>query len=110
MAEVYNSLFPGFQWTQGLQSSTDAFPSGSTWKADVRPYVGGELLTTLTTAANSIYRVSNTQITVTISGNTSNNWYNYHEIHMDFVRTDTDPDQHLGVRLTVPIVRSATHP
>lgn len=105
------SIVAGYEWRQRLRvrSSEPAFPSGVTLVGHVRsPLESATPLATLTTADGTITRVDNETVQLVIAGATSVSWTAYEAVLLDLVRTDTDPDQHLGFRLTIPVEMPVT--
>lgn len=107
------ALIAGYEWRQRVIVTPSAggsapFPAGVELTAQVRQTRSAELvLTTLTTGNGGIVRVSDTEIDLIVSGVQSLSW-GAGEVILDVVRTDTDPDQHLGFALRVPVVKSVT--
>lgn len=105
-----NALIAGYQWSQRFEvtraDGTPIFTSSTTWTAPVRADPNQPVLTTLTSANGQILRVDDDTIDIVISGTLSASWGDYSTIYLDLIRTDTDPDQHIGVRISIPVVKS----
>lgn len=98
-------IVAGYDWTIRLRldSETASFPEGSTYVAQVRraPHVS-EVLATMSSADGTIDRVDGNTLDLTLRGSDSEGWPE-RKAYIDIVRTDIDPPQHLGFRLTVPV-------
>lgn len=113
-------LIPGFPWSIELQHTTDPvqspaavfFPPGCQLRASVRALArtipNPPVLTTLTTAAGTIVVQDPQTIVVSIPVSVSREWTALTHVMFDVIRTDVVPDQHLGYRVEIPIVRSLT--
>jgi hypothetical protein len=104
-------LYVGYQWriTLAFQSDTPLFPDGTELRATVRAYEGGPVLTTLTTASGGVTRVDDDRVTIVIDGPLSTGW-KAGSVVFDLIRTDTTPDEHLGIKVKVPVALPITEP
>lgn len=89
------------------QAPPAMFPTGCALRAQVRLQRDGAVaIGELTTADDSIERISDTEIdlifppelTAQLSGHA----------HLDLVRTDTTPDEHLNIYLRIPVRKPVT--
>lgn len=95
----------GYAWRQRLQFSTTTimFPAGCTLAAHVRATRSANtILATLTTANGGLTRVSDQEIEILISA-AATAPMQAGTVVVDIVRTDVDPDEHLGIALTIPV-------
>lgn len=105
------AIAAGYEWRQRLKVVVDPppFPSGCTLAAHVRARRGDALpKASLTTANGGLVRVSDTEIDIVLSPSQTGAMTNIPSVVMDVVRTDPDPDQHLGFSLTIPVVMPVT--
>jgi hypothetical protein len=110
-------LVAGYPWSIRLTATTTPttdvptppalFPAGCALRAEVRDVEGGAVLATLTTAAGTITRESDTTVLVTIAGPVSQSWA-MDRVRFDLARTDTTPDTYLGFKVVVPVVQPIT--
>jgi hypothetical protein len=83
------------------------FPEGSTLIADIAIYAGGAAVSTLSTDDGSIIRIDDDTIELRIPA-TATTLLTNTVAQVDVVRTDTSPDQWLGLQLTLPVVQPIT--
>jgi hypothetical protein len=100
----------GYDWSIRLSFANSAisFPANATFTSQVRrdPDVD-DIIATLTTANGGIVRIDSQTLEIRISGAASTGWPN-RIAYIDVVRTDTNPKQHLGFELRVPVRRAIT--
>jgi hypothetical protein len=100
----------GYDWSIRLSFANSAitFPANSTFTSQVRrdPEVD-DVIATLTTANGGIVRIDEKTLEIRVAGASSANWPN-RVAYIDVVRTDTNPKQHLGFELKVPVRRAIT--
>lgn len=105
------SLIAGYECRLRLAvvgSDTPVFPVGVTLAAQIRrTRADTSLLATLTSDNGGLLRVSDSEIDIVIGGSSSADWP-AGEVVLDLVRTDTDPDKHLGFALRIPVVLPVT--
>ncbi len=102
------AIIAGYEWRMRVKASAVLFPDASTYIAHVRPLGdAATLLATLTTAGGGVTRLDGRTIELLITGATSTAWRDA-AVVMDVVRTDSDPDLHMGFFLTVPVVQPVT--
>lgn len=105
-----SAIVAGYDWSATVTMTADAvpFPAGVELVAHVRRKVAdAAILATLSTLAQTITRISDTAITLTIPGAASAEW-KPGSVFLDLVRVDADPDIHLGFRLEIPVVMPVT--
>jgi hypothetical protein len=108
-----SALIAGYEWRQRLEvvpaaGGSAPFPDGVTLTAQVRvKRTDSAPLVTLTTGNGGIVRISDTEIDLVVSGVQSIAWP-AGEVILDLVRTDLDPDRHLGIALRVPVMLPVT--
>ena len=102
-------IYPGYPWRLTIDAGATAlFPSGITIAAQFRLTVdSATVLATISTADGSIVRVSDTQINL-ILPDTATDDFEVGTVFVDLVRTDLAPDEHMGIRLQVPVVQPVT--
>lgn len=100
----------GYRWTQRLQFAGSAafFPSGCAITAHVRATpLNSQILATLTTANGGIARVSDVEIDISLTA-AQTAAMKAGSVVVDFVRTAPSPTEHLGFRMTIPVVPPVT--
>jgi hypothetical protein len=100
----------GYEWRQRLVVTADAvpFPSGATFTAHVRASrASSAILSTLTTANDGLVRVNDTSLDIVIPA-ADTALMTPGSVVMDIVRTDTNPDVHMGFTLTIPTLQPVT--
>ena len=101
------AIVAGYEWRIRVKASSLLFPDASTYTTQVRSTTDANtILATLTTAGGGITRLDDRTIELVIPGASSTRWKG--SVVMDVVRTDTDPDLHMGFFLTVPVVQPVT--
>jgi len=102
--EVFEAavIFQGYRYRQRLVADSAIFPQDGVFAAQVRASVeSATILATLTSGAG-INWISDTEIEIDIpAGDTAGMAAG--SVVIDFVRTDTDPDQHLQFLVEVPV-------
>ena len=98
----------GYEYRLQLQAEADLFPDLAQFTGHLRRAVGeSTVLTTITSAnggvllrgARTIEIVLAPEVTATLTPGT---------VVLDLVRTDIDPDRHLGVLLEIPVMLPVT--
>jgi hypothetical protein len=101
------SIVAGYEWRQRVEASSLLFPDGATYTAQVRATAASAtVMATITTAGGGVVRITDRVIELVIPGSSSTLWTG--EVVLDLVRTDTNPDLHMGFFLTVPVVQPVT--
>lgn len=107
------ALARGYPYTIQLQvrpevdGDTGPFPEGCTLIADVAIYVGGTAVATLSTDDGSIVRIGDDTIELRIPA-AATALLTETTAQIDLVRSDTSPDQWLGLQLSLPVVQPIT--
>jgi len=101
------ALVFGYDFKMRLNATADIFPAGIAMTAHVRAEIDGPILATLSTANGKLVRAGNRDLDITISGTDSVNW-TAPSIILDIVRTDTTPDEYLGIVLTITTSKAVT--
>lgn len=102
----------GYPWTIDLYvdvAGVAVFPSGATFKAEVRRQADSAVLATLTTANGYIGRLDDNQIRITIPASSTAAMV-VGNVTFDVARTDTSPATYVGLRVTVPVTAPFTQP
>lgn len=100
----------GYVWRQRLQFDTTevVFPVGVALAAHVRATrIANSILATLTTANGGLTRVSDQSIDIVIAASATA-LMPVGTVVVDIVRTDVDPDEHLGIALNIPVQMPVT--
>lgn len=101
----------GCEWRLKIKITSSAlavFPATAKFVAAMRrDNADGELLTTLSTDAGTIYRVDGNTIELVLNGSVSASWAEG-TVVMDVIRTDLTQKVHLGFDLEIPVKRSVT--
>lgn len=93
----------GYPWRTTLRWTSEMFPNGTTLTAHVRAKREDEdIIATLTTANGGLVIVSTTELRIemTVANTTA---MSAGRVVLDIVRTDTNPDEHLGVWMQIPV-------
>jgi hypothetical protein len=98
-----DAIVAGYRWSLRIEMDVVAFPVGVRLVGHVRRKIGDAIkLADLSTDDGTIVRVDDTHIDIVLDGDVSAQWA-AGTVVMDLVRVDTDPDRHLGFKLTVPV-------
>jgi hypothetical protein len=102
---VYNNIFIGFSWAQEFLIDDAALPDDETLRVSFRRNTQTPLLVDLTdgagverTSTGFILRMTEEQTATLVPGH----------VIGDVATVKEGVDRHLGVRITVPVVRSTT--
>ena len=107
------ALARGYPYTIQLQVRPESdgdispFPEGCTLIADVAIYAGGAAVATLSTDDGTIARIGDDTIELRIPAAATERLTNT-TAQIDVVRTDTSPDQWLGLQLSLPVIQPIT--
>ncbi len=103
------SIQAGYEWRLGVTvAGVGSFDEGATFTAQVRPLGNLEtLLVELSSDDGTIIRNGADELELVIPASASASWPARHVV-LDVVRTDLPAAQHLGFRLTVPVVVPVT--
>ncbi len=101
-------IVAGYPFSMRLNATVGIFTAGSTYTAMVRDVETDTLLATLTTANGKLVRVDDNNLDVLLAQADSSSWLNYASVVLDIVRTDTNPDQYLGIKITLMVEYPAT--
>lgn len=103
----------GYEWRQRIEETSGAglFPSDSAWRAQVRTSVEAPVaLAELTTSNGGIVRIDDNTIEMVLPGSATVGLRGG-SVVFDLVRTDVDPDRHIGFAFAadvrLPVTRSA---
>lgn len=97
----------GYPFSMRLQTTTDMFPSGSTFTAHVRDLDTDLLLATLTTANGKLTRIDSRNLDVSLSASDSTAWVT-ERVVFDIVRTDVNPKEYLGIKIQLYVENPVT--
>ena len=98
----------GYEYRLQLEAEAGLFPDGATFTGQLRRSVGdGGILATLSSANGGVLRrdargleiVLPPEVTATLAPG---------RVVLDLVRTDVEPDRHLGVLLDIPVALPVT--
>lgn len=104
-------IIAGYEWRQRVRAVAvpPLFPLGCAITGHVRASTAAAdpILATLTTGDGSITRVDDDTVELRLPGTSSAPW-RMREVVLDLVRTDLNPDVHLGFRLRVRVAQAVT--
>ena len=104
-------IIAGYEWRQRVRAVAvpPLFPVGCAITGHVRASTAASepVLATLSTGASTITRVDDDTVELRIPGADSAAW-RMREVVLDLVRTDLNPDVHLGFRLRVRVAQAVT--
>lgn len=102
----YKPIYAGFVWeaTVEFRTTPALFPPGTRLLARVRSVVDGPVLATLTTENGALKILDEANLGFTINGRLTRGW-TAGFVYLELIRTDLDPEQHLGIRLKVAVSR-----
>ena len=104
----YAPIRIGYAWGVTLNVVGAAFPAEATFRAQVRASrEATTALAELTTASGGITRLDATRLALSISA-AATAVFPAGTVLLDVVRTDLDPDQHLGFEVTIPVDQAVT--
>jgi len=100
----------GYPWRVRLEfTSSMTFPEGTTFVCQVRETVDApDVIIELTTENEGIVRINNTALELRIDETDPSIWPVGKTVVMDIVRTDLTQNEHLGIRLQVPVRNPVT--
>lgn len=102
------AIIVGYEYKLQVATDLGLFPAGAAITAHVRAKVSDTaILATLTTANGGLVRISDQLVEVIIPPAQTVN-FKAGSVHLDMVRTDLNPDQHLGFSLEIPVVLPVT--
>lgn len=102
------AILIGYAYRLRLAAEGPLFPQGATFTGQVRAKPGAaSVLATLTSANGGLVRVSDSALDLQIAAEHTAGMA-AGSVVVDVVRTDTDPDQHLGFVLEIPVVQPVT--
>lgn len=102
------TIVAGYEYRLRIAADLALFPAGCALTSHVRRKVSETaILATLTTANGGLARVSDTEVDIAIAGTASASWQ-AGTVVLDMVRTDVNPDQHLGFVLEIPVTLAVT--
>lgn len=91
-----------------LPEGTVWFPSGSTWRSQIRAFRGSPTaLAELTTANGGLVRVSDREMDILMTTSTTAA-FTEERVVLDWARTDTSPPEYFGYVLTLPVMVPVT--
>lgn len=100
----------GYPWNLRLQfDDSFIFPETATFTSHVRSDPDSEeIIVTLSTAAGTIVRVNDTTLDIIIPETDASTWPVGRTVVFDIIRTDGGSNQHLGIRIEVPVRKAIT--
>jgi hypothetical protein len=111
--QTVRPIAPGYAYSLRVRVTGEdgpVFPAGCALRADLRDSPGApRAAASLGTADGSIVRVDDDTVQIDIEGEGTAGLTDK-TAALDLVRTDTDPDQWLGVQVILPVVRPVTLP
>jgi hypothetical protein len=98
----------GYEYRLQLQAEADLFPEIARFTGQLRRVVSEEaVLATLTTANGGVLRLDDRTLEIVLLPEVTAALLPGRVV-LDLVRTDLDPDRHLGVLLEIPVVLPVT--
>ena len=98
----------GYEYRLQLQAEADLFPEAATFTGQLRSTVtDSTVLATLSTANGSVLRHDERTLEIVLAPDVTAQ-LSTGSVVVDLVRTDLDPDQHLGVLLEIPVTLPVT--
>jgi hypothetical protein len=98
----------GYAYRLRLEAASALFPDGVLLTAQIRTSVDADsVLAVLSTQAGGLVRVSDTGLDLEIPASVTAT-LTVGSVVLDAVRTDTDPELHLGFTLEIPVVMPVT--
>jgi len=100
------SITPGYPWSLSLTTSNNnvSFPANSTYIASIKQTEDySTILGTLSSANGNFSVLSNNNLLISMSGNTTSNLIGS-QVVFDLVRTDTVSPMYVGIKITVPLM------
>jgi hypothetical protein len=102
------AIMVGYAYKLRLEAEGALFPQGAVFVGQVRTKVAADqVLITLSTEAGSFVRISDQELDLTITA-TETAALSVGSVVVDVVRTDLDPDLHLGFALEIPVMLPVT--
>jgi hypothetical protein len=98
----------GYEYRLQLQAEADLFPQTAQFTGQLRNSVTDDaVLATLTTANDGVLRLDDRTLEIVLLPEVTAA-LSPGRVVLDLVRTDLDPDRHLGVLLEIPVVLPVT--
>lgn len=102
------AIMIGYAYKLRLEAEGALFPAGAAFTGHVRAKPCAEaVLATLTSANGGLERISDSALDLHIAAEDSGGMA-VGSVVIDVVRTDTDPDRHLGFALEIPVMSPVT--
>jgi hypothetical protein len=102
------AIMVGYSYALRLEASAALFPDGARFVGQVRTKVAADqVLITLSTEAGGFVRISDQELDLNMSANETA-VLSVGSVVVDVVRTDLDPDLHLGFALEIPVMLPVT--
>jgi len=102
------AIMIGYAYQLRLDAEGALFPAGAAFTGHVRAKLGAEaVLATLTSANGGLERVTDSALDLHIAAADTAGMAEG-SVVVDVVRTDTDPDRHLGFALEIPVISPVT--
>jgi hypothetical protein len=98
----------GYEYRLQLQAESDLFPEGASFAGQVRSAItAATVVAELSSAAGSVLRVDVRTLEIVLAPEVTANLVPGMVV-LDLVRTDLNPDRHLGFMLEVPVALPVT--
>ena len=102
------AILIGYQYLLQIETDAPLFEDGASFTAQLRPKVSAaQPVTTLTSAAGTLVRISDTTLELRIPPEATAQMA-VGSVHVDVVRTDLVPPRHLSFFLEIPVAMPVT--
>lgn len=102
------AIMIGYAYRLRLEAEGPLFPAGAAFTGQVRAKLGdADVLATLTSANGGLVRISDQELDLNIAA-ADTATMPVGSVVIDVVRTDVEPDLHLGFALEIPVMQPVT--
>lgn len=102
------TILIGYRYALRIEAEGPLFPEGALFTAQMRAKAtASDVLVTLTSDTGGFVRVSDSELDLVISA-AQTSGLSVGSVVVDVVRTDIEPDLHLGFSLEIPVMQPVT--